>query len=135
MGCNETNKWRKEIVKSNNLSLFTISRNPIEPSLQNPKTNYCQDYEVQESLPLTQSQIMLLKEALINQKNFSKEDLKRCPFLPIYAIEIDSSLTAIIGTQPCSRIQFKSNTNEKVVIMDLIKDNEIEKILSQIEKE
>ena len=132
MACSEPVKWKDQITNSEMIALYGISRNPTDPADQNPDKVYCQDYEILKSVSLTPEQVVLLKASLINQDNYSKEDLKRCPFMPEYALSIDSSLAIIIGMKPCARIWFKNEINGKEKLMDLVRENEIEKILNQI---
>jgi hypothetical protein len=131
MSCKETEQWKKVIATSNKLSVFTISRTPTAPSEQDAQKKYYQDYEIQQTLPLTAAQAKALKEALTKPNNFSKDDLKRCPFLPQYAIGIDDTMTATISQQPCARIQFQQQHNKETLVMDLVEGNSITNILGQ----
>lgn len=133
LGCGNPQKLKKKIMKAKNVSLYSIASTPVMPKLQIPDKLYLLDYQVQENIKLTAEQKTMLKKALSNQSNYSKDDIKKCPFMPSYALQFDSSLVAIIGLKPCARIQLKINkSNEKV--MDLVKDNEIEKTLYEIVK-
>lgn len=135
MACTEPAKWKHQITNSEMIALYGISRNPTDPAEQNPDNMYCQDYEILKSVSLTPEKVALLKASLVNQDNYSKEDLKRCPFMPEYALAVDSSLVIIIGTKPCARIWFKNEINGKEKLMDLARENEIEKILNDAVQE
>lgn len=132
-GCKDAKKVQREINNAKDISLHTIAGNPIEPELQDTKKTYLQDYEVQRSILLTDFQKKLLRESLVDSKNFSKDYIKRCPFIPIYGIEINNSLTATISVNPCSRIQFSQKMNGQIVVMDLTEDNKIEEIIKAVD--
>lgn len=130
--CSETIEWKRQIKKCEVVSLFEINRTPSEPSMQDPEKRYCLDYEIQNSINLTAEQIKLFKKYLINQNNYSTENLKRCPFLPEYAITLGDSLSAVISLNPCSKILFKDEISKQEKMMDLVANNEIEKLIEII---
>lgn len=132
MACNNLDSLQKKIKTAADLKLYRIQNTPTQMTKQIQDELYIGDYRVLDTFSISTKEQGSLKKALINQENYSKENLKRCPFTGKYAIEVDSSLNAIISIHPCSKIIVQLSDTSKVENLDLVQGNEIEEILNTI---
>jgi hypothetical protein len=114
------------------LKLYHILDTPTDAAIQTVGKKYIQDYEVTDTVVLSNKITMRLRRALLDKNNYTQLHFKKCPFKAHYGVEIDSNVIGVISLQPCSKIILSVDKGLSVNHLDLVKDNSIEVYLKNI---
>lgn len=133
MGCNNLQPQHQKIKKAHNIILYSVQSTPTEPGLQLENKLYVADFEVIETIAVTPEEIAQLKKAFTDLNNYTFDTARRCPFMAKYAVDFDNTLTAVVGMHPCSKIILSSKNKTENKTIDMVNDNNIEKILKIID--
>lgn len=129
-GCEMPLKFKKQVMKTGNMVLYNIASFQTTVAEKKDSLQYKNGFEVLHTYKLSQTQSDELKAVLTDGKNYSESDSKRCPFMPAYLIEKDTSLLIMISMSPCSKLSFIEEGKETII--DLVNDNGVEKAISRI---
>lgn len=116
------------------LQLYTVERAPTHPDKQDLDQLYVLDFAILDPVELRPEEATALYAALDDADNFSTENMKRCPFIGEYAIEVDGEFVAVLSSSPCSKVQMMSEGEEKVRHLELVEENAIEVIVAGLRK-
>lgn len=128
--CKEMNSYQIKIKNSKELKLYKIASTPVVKGQQVEEEKYIADYKIVEEIELSEKQKRQFQKVLLKKDIYMTENTKRCPFLPQYAVEVDSTLNVLISQDPCGKVQFAQS--DSIVTVDLVEKNELEEFLKSL---
>jgi hypothetical protein len=132
-GCETPFKYKKQVMEAGPLIIYGIAAQQTAAEQRKDSVQYRNGFEVLHTYQLSAAQSEELKEQLINGKNYSEADSKRCVFMPAYLIEKDTAFKILISTAPCSKVSFTEGGKESII--DLVNDNGIEKFIASLKNQ
>lgn len=130
--CTNMEATKQKILSSDSVSVYRVENAAVEPSAQTEEDTYVCNYKAIDEVVLTNAQQNALIKALSKEKNFERDELKRCPFVPEYALKSSSGLSMVVSTEPCAKVMVQESDTSKPQFADLVEGNDIEALLRKI---
>lgn len=115
------------MLNRNNLHLVKLG-NPQEGN--NP-TKHIAGYKVEKKIKLSKTQQAAILKEINNPANLDNI-VRRCAFVPTYAVVENKKVIAIFDVEYCPKIQLLNNNNSK--ILDLKQNNPLKDLIISITK-